>query len=790
MTSPDRRHHAEIFLVSFAALLLEISYTRLISFKLFYYYTYLIIGFAMLGVGAGGVLVAISRRLRAIETDRLIAASCVLGAITVAVGYWVITQTAVDTRAIWSGEHLAANLGRLLLVCFAMFASFVAVGVVVATLFSRRTELVSRLYFADLLGAGIACAVVVPLLAALTPAGAISLGGAVLAAAGLPPAWRSSRALAGGACLVAALCALGAAFPRLLPEAVTDRIKTIRPGTPTLFSRWSPVFRIDVTETPGNPNVRIVHHDGLWGSTLHRFDGNVAGLTRFVGDERSFPFRVLGRPPARTLIIGAAGGHEVLASLFFGAGHVRAVELNPVTVSLTTLHFAEYTGRLAEHPRVSLVNAEGRSFLSRDRERYDLIFFVAPDSYSAMNAATAGAFVLSESYLYTVEMLVTSLQHLTDDGVLCMQFGEFAFDSKPNRTARYVGTAREALRRLGATSPAAHVLVATSPSFIPLSTILLKRAPFSRPEIDRFLANAEVVRGSIARHVPGRPGSGVVNRVLELPAAPLAALYDRHPYRIQPVFDDSPFFWHFARFGTVLRELDRKAQTIDPEDSVGERLLVIMLGIAVLFAAVFLLLPFVVARGIWSRLTRKLEAASYFAALGLGFMFFEICLIQKLTLFLGYPTYSLTVTLMSLLVFTGLGSLSIARFVERRGLPLALLAAVAALTLFFQLGLPALTGALLGAPLALRIATTVVIIAPLGLTLGAFMPLGLAAVSGLTAHRDEYVAWAWAVNGFFSVLGSVLTTMLSMSYGFRAVLLLALAAYALAVALLLRLRRG
>ena len=85
-------------------------------------------------------------------------------------------------------------------------------------------------------------------------------------------------------------------------------------------------------------------------------------------------------------------------------------------------------------------------------------------------------------------------------------------------------------------------------------------------------------------------------------------------------------------------------------------MLLLLLGVAALFSAVFLLLPFVAIRRTWAKLPGKGRSALYFACLGLGFMFFEITLIQRLTLFLGYPTYSLTVVLFSFLFFAGLGS--------------------------------------------------------------------------------------------------------------------------------------
>ncbi|MEP6623721.1 MAG: hypothetical protein ABJC79_04715, partial [Acidimicrobiia bacterium] len=176
-------------------------------------------------------------------------------------------------------------------------------------------------------------------------------------------------------------------------------------------------------------------------------------------------------------------------------------------------------------------------------------------------------------------------------------------------------------------------------------------------------------------------------------------------------------------------------------------------------------------------------------ALGLGFILFEISMIQRLVLFLGYPTYSLTVTLASLLVFTGIGALWSNRLVERARVVVPIVFLVlCGLTAFYEFGLDSLKDGLLAEGLAVRVIVTVVVLAPLGVCLGMFMPLGLNLVNGLSDHPDEYVAWSWAVNGFFSVIGSVLTTILAMSIGFRSVQLVALGVYAVAVVAYLRLR--
>ena len=164
-------------------------------------------------------------------------------------------------------------------------------------------------------------------------------------------------------------------------------------------------------------------------------------------------------------------------------------------------------------------------------------------------------------------------------------------------------------------------------------------------------------------------------------------------------------------------------------------------------------------------------------------MFLEVTLIQRLTLFLGYPTHSLSVTLFALLVFTGVGSGVSARQSGRRAL-LPLGALLTTLVLFYQYGLPPVLARAIGWPFGARVGLAVALLAPLGLCLGAFLPLGMRTAVALTPHRSAIVAWGWAVNAFAAVVSSVLSTILSMTFGFNAVMLAALGVYLLGIAAL------
>jgi len=473
-----------------------------------------------------------------------------------------------------------------------------------------------------------------------------------------------------------------------------------------------------------------------------------------------------------------------MASLRLGAEHITGIELNPVTVSLLREHFLDFTGHLAENPRVTLVNSEGRSYLRRSGRQYDLIWLVAPDSYAAMNAATSGAFVLSESYLYTKEMIAEALERLTPGGILCAQFGEIDFDIKPNRVLRYLGTAREAFGERGVEDFASHVLVSVAPGFGRLnsSSILLGKSPFTPGAVEAFSDAVGRVKGGrvVYPTVGGAPDSPI-RKAIELGGGARAAFYEGYPYDVAPITDDSPFFWHFVRFGDLFGG-DRGFSHFNVEEGIGERMLLVLLGVALAFAGIFLSVPMIALREAWLAVPKKGSVAAYFACLGLGFMFIEVAMIQKLTLLLGYPTYSLTVTLFAILLSTGVGSLLSERWAAdpRR----ILFQAVGALTLLivaYHLTLGWVVDAGVGYGLPARIGIAIAILAPLGLCLGMFMPIGLGVAAGLGKRGDQIVAWCWAVNGFFSVAGSILSTMLSMGIGFGGVMMVGLAAYALAL---------
>jgi hypothetical protein len=483
------------------------------------------------------------------------------------------------------------------------------------------------------------------------------------------------------------------------------------------------------------------------------------------------------------LVIGPGGGRDVLTALSMGSGPVTGVEINPITVELMRTRFRTFSGGLYDgFPGVTIVNDDGRSFLGRSSARYGLIEASLVDTWAA---SAAGAYALTENTLYTVEAFGDYFDHLTPDGIVC--FNRW-FTAPPVESLRLVSLAREALVRRGVANPGDHVMVVhTDPSdtMMPsLGSILVKASPFSAAEVATLRAFAADRRFVVAY----TPGSGSVDVAFRELLGPNGAQFVRsYLYDISAVSDDRSFF--FSRV-PVMQWLKRRlglapAGTVAVPLGLGGQTLVVALAATAAATLVLLLLPWLAralrrGRGPTSAAAGAGAAtwALYFVGLGLGFILVEIVLIQRFSLFFGYPVYSLSVVLFTILLSSAVGSLASGRLTSRRALPAALGALVAAL-LIYALVLPPLLGAARGAPLAARIALAIASIAPLGFLMGIPVPSGLRRAG---AAAGALVPWAWAVNGGASVFGSALAVLISMTYGFTASLVAGAIAYAVALA--------
>jgi hypothetical protein len=505
--------------------------------------------------------------------------------------------------------------------------------------------------------------------------------------------------------------------------------------------------------------------------------GNVADAAYLRYELTAVAYHLAERPGGFTaLVIGPGGGRDVISALIFGARRVEGVEINPLIVRDVMLgQFREYSGNLYGDPRVSVHVEDGRSYVRRTPERFDVIQASLVDTWAA---TAAGAYTLTENSLYTVEAFGDYLDHLTPDGVLTIT-------RWMNDGLRLVSLAQEACARRGL-DPKRHLAIVRHDN---VATFMLKRSPFTATDVQR-LQRVSGELGFTLLYAPGAPAPSGSAPEKELASGASAADYRdlitgpdpaafiaAYPLDISATTDDRPFFFHATR----LRDQFDLSYWRTGLFSHGLSALLMLFGISASLVLLFIVGPLALGgerpgRG-WARWL------GYFGALGAGFMLIEVALLQHFVLLLGHPVYSLTVTLFSLLLGTGLGSLLSRRVApERVGrFTCFALATVALLAAAAAFGLPRIVDFAIPWPLAARILVAATVLVPFGVLLGTALPGGMRL---LDRTRPQIVAWGWGINGAFSVIGATLAIFIAMNWGFAITLLTGAAVYLLAAAIL------
>jgi len=785
---------AGLFLLSFGLLIVELALTRVFSYAISYHFAYLTIATAMLGFSGAGAL-ASTLDPRAGRTGWRLVASAGLAGVTTSLVLAFSSVMRFDPHALTSD---ASALVVLVAYYVVVAVPFFCGGLTVATVLAGRPQRVGILYGADLVGAGLGCALAVGLMWRLGTPLALTAGATALSASSLLFAGRSTAKLATAAAATVLALGVGVAasaygpFPPSPGKFLSFYMAS--PGVRHLYTEWTPLSRVDAigwektdtswrssyavsgvsTKFEGHgPELRMIGYDGGSFAVMYAYDGDSAKLDAFRQHVMAAPYAILHRP--ETLIIGLGGGADALAGIANGAGPMVGLELNPVTVHLGRDEFRDFNGGLFDDPRLKVVNTEARHWVEADDASYDLIILNSIDTFSALSS---GAYVLAESYIYTDDAFAAYLEHLRPGGM----FALYAFDNDglagPTYIiARFATSLVSALQAVGVSEPGPHVAVIASEGKIPMVATLTKREPFTSEEIRALDAFCDANHFSMWQR-PDRPTDHLISRVLWATPAERAAMLRDHYLRLDPATDDAPFFFNFYKWKSLLFP--------SPDDdgktpSTGQKMLLIMLVQAALISSVLVVWPLRRIRRD-SRVRGLLGLTAYFGALGWGFILLEIVIIQRLVLFLGYPTYSLSVTLFALLVSTGIGSAISGTRVLRRDLPTTVVAATAVLAVLVGLFVafaPTLFHAMLAASLPARIVVAICVVAPMGLVLGLFFPTGVRLAESI---EPRLVAWGWGVNGCASVIGTIAAVMLAMAYGFDVVMLASVAAYAVGAA--------
>lgn len=787
--------YAGLFLVAMATLMYEVLLTRIFSVTTWYHFAFLSISVTLFGLAAGGIAVYLNspKFFSEEKTHDHLAASTLLFA--------VFSSAAILIHLYCPFLLGDAPAGLIITVALTAtipftLAAFTASGIAISLALTRFPRQVNYLYGADLLGAGLGCLAVVALLRYIDAVTGVFLISALAGLSALCFAQRSTnkRLLSTAMCFSIGFGALAAA--QFLSYQIQRPLIAVRytkglKEPENLYQLWNTFSRIRVfgsgsEDNPVDPyglspkiaettraKFLYLDIDGGAATPILKFDGNTLPVS-YLAFEISNVVHHL-RKNAEVAVIGAGGGKDILSALVMNQRHVTAIEINENVLKAVHEKYADFSGNLKNNPRVTLVNDEARSYITRTDKKFDIIQISMIDTWAA---TASGAYALSENGLYTTEAIKTLVNHLTDRGVLTIS--RWYAHGIPSEFYRLTALATESLKQMGITEPAKHIMafrvMPTKERSIPdgIGTLLVSKSPFTAQDYEianKLAADMQfdlVFAGDVkndqtlARLASGEDPSTAAPNV---------------PFNLKPPTDDSPFFFQ----AVSLKHL------ADPQAmSRNMNLMNIFAGLMLLIAGIFTLvvtiycirIPYLKTADKQS-VTRAAPLFVYFFSIGAGFMFIEISQIERLTIFLGHPVYGLSVVLFALLLSTGIGSLLSEHWLIRRQLDVKIAVAliIAVLLVYFVASGPVLA-ALDTQPLVVRVSSAIGLLSMIGVMLGTAFPIGINTTMRL---NPTLAPWLWGINGASSVSASVLAIIIAMFIGINASYLCGVLFYLLAL---------
>ncbi|MEI6807875.1 MAG: hypothetical protein WCN95_04070 [bacterium] len=794
-----------IFLAAFATLLYEVTATKIFEFSLWANYAYMVISTVMFGLGLSGVILTRWPRLLTSRETIFLPATTILTAISMITGF--IAMNYVPIHLVYAPNGWPREVFSIAVVFFSLGLPFVFFGLMISFLFDRRARLANVYYFADLLGAGLGAFALVPLIPIYQPQGLVvvcsllTLGAAIFFILGSikRPAVAAVMVILTVVATITAIVNIAPGVAERVPLRVHLKKRSynldVADGNRLEKWGWSALSRVDIASYD-NTRKRVWIAGGINESAIIKFDGNfdklrakrpeVLKAAAEILDYHAIPH--LLKTNHTVCVIGTSGGEDSIYTIMMGAKKVVGIEMDPMIAKFVTVDYKAYAGGLfTDGTNSELIIDEGRSYLRRANRKFDVIQVV--NNFTPI-AFQNGALNLSETSLFTVESFGEFYNSLNADGIL----GVSRYGS-----AKLLATAVAMFRAKGMKPEeySKHLFVCDGPGPLwIMNTFLMKKSPFTPEEVDKmFEFFAAGKHGRKILYAPYRSQDLPKlesNLYYQLATSDDPSKFWRVGcFNFTPPTDDRPFFNRFKVLGE--RDLNRNPEqlpllptetrltegynVLDRRVPSGDLPPVIILMEALLLSLIFFGLPLLSKKELRQTLRKQSRALGYFACLGVAFIAIEVCMIQRLVLFLGAPVYSIATVLGGMLVAAGLGSLASGLFKASFTNVRRLLICVALVVLLLHFSIPLAEKYFLGSRLLVRVCIALGITGGAGFIMGMPMPTG---IRFLKESGAGIIPWAWAANGFFSVVGSALSVMIASTLGFPVVFYSATILYALA----------
>lgn len=774
-----RHTYVGLFLVALATLMYENLLTRIFSVTMWYHFAFIAISVAMFGMTVGAILVYLFPRFFTTErAPRHLALSALLFAITIVVSF--LTHLSIPFITEKRVLDTLVGVYAIALTYVVISLPFVLSGICVTLALTRFPRRVSTLYAADLAGAAIGCLLVIATLSITDGPTAVLVVACLASVGAIFFAWKTgSKKLIASAAATGVFLASFAVYNTALAQqqAAPLRLVWVKGDIQAdyLYEKWNSFSRIVITgdmNQPINPlgwGMSPTFPDDqtfrqLWltidssaGTALTAFHGDMNDIAFLTYDVTNVVHAI--QHEADVLVVGIGGGRDILSALAFDQQSVTGVEINGNIINAVTGEFGNFTGYLDKDPRVTFVNDEARSYIARQQKQYDIIQVSLIDTWAA---TTSGAFVLTENSLYTTEAWELFLDRLTPGGVL--SFSRWYFRDEPGEMYRVTSLATAALKHSGVQDPRNHIVIVRSmkeKSGEPdgIGTILVSKEPFSAEKLNAL----DAVCARLQFDVVLSPRTALDPTFATIASGTnFEEFTASFPINIAPPTDDSPFFFHMLRLSNIfspsLQEREDGAMAFNMQA-------VRMLGILLLIVTVLTLLCIIVplaATAEKTALKGSFPLLIFFGSIGFGFMLVEISQLQRLIVFLGHPTYSLSVVLFTLLLSSGVGSSLTEKVGSDRLVKAGIIRFLLLLGALLVFGFltPSIIHQFQSATTAVRILLAVGILSPLGLFMGMAFPLGMKMAASKSV---ELTPWLWGINGATSVCASVMTVVIALT---------------------------
>ncbi len=777
-------------LLSIAIIAYQLALMQMLSVIQWHHFAYMIISIAMLGFGASGTLIAIAQKWFIKKSDWIIPVLMILTGLSMAITFPLsrIGFLQFDVYILFTEARQLPRLAANYIIFFIpFFFGALAIGLILV-IYAKK---VGTYYFSNLIGSGIGGLFVLVILSYFYPQQSFPIiallpviGGIIII---------SKRKLHIQLVLISISLIVSVFFFLKPVDLNISEYKSLSktknlPEAEIIYSEPDIYGLIEIVESPAlryAPSISLNFTNNVPVKPSLFVNGDIYGSIPKHSDTSAYnihDFTTMALPYVKAnrdsvLVLNAATGNAISHALNNNAKQVDGIIKNKAVIDLLKNDFAEASNKLFLHPYVNITHQESRAYLNKyHREKsYDLIVLPLLDAFGG----TSGLNALNEEYYLTIEAFQKMWEMLKPNGVITISSW---MDYPPRTTLKIFATLVELAEKNNIEKIENHIVAIRSWGTI---TYAIKKTPVNFIETKKIrdfcdemffdpVLLPDIKPEERAKHNTLEDDSffKYIDEILE---SDRENLYHDYGFHIRPATDDKPYFSQFMRSSSISYLSEVFGPTQMPFLELGYLVILLTIIQSFILALIFIIIPLFFMRRSGNG---KLPTFIYFGALGIGYMFVEIILIQRFILYFGHPIYAIAAVISTMLISNGVGSYLSSKFqnVSKSAAKVNLL--IAGLLLMYILILTPVLEATMSNHNIIKIIVALIMIAIPSFFMGMSFPLGIKHL--YENNNSRHIGWAWGINGSLSVIASSLAMLIAIEGGFMIVMTIALSSYFLA----------